>query len=382
MMPVIMFSVYPATLEENLLMFARTLRQQAFLIGPAEISSALLALEKVDVYQREDVFLALQTVLAKSPSEQTRFQRLFSEHWEGGLLQTDELQAELNQPPQAKKVQSISMIDWDKGSESDETVETMGYSTHEVIARADSIVQTSELEACQRLVRRLAKQLATKPSRRFVASSRKSEMTDLRRSIRNSMSKGGELLDLKYKARALGKTKLMFVFDVSGSMMVYSHFLLQLAFAFVRQRYIGRAEVFGFSTDLYRLTLQLQRGGVEEAIRAAKEAMPGRSGGTKIGASLAKLLEYYGSYIDKKTVLIINSDGWDTGDLDVLKRTMQTLYERTNRIIWLNPLAGSPGYEPSASGMQTVLPYLDIFAPSHNFEALENLERRLMKANR
>ena len=94
-------------------------------------------------------------------------------------------------------------------------------------------------------------------------------------------------------------------------MMVHSHLLLQLAYAFVRERRLSRTQVFGFSTELYPLTEHLQRGGVAEALRAARLAMPGRSGGTKIGASLTTLLERYGQLLDNKTILIINSDGWD-----------------------------------------------------------------------
>lgn len=375
-----MLDLYHGRFEANLLQFAYTLRNHAFLIGPGEVSLALESLDKISVADRHDVFWALQTVFAKSPSEQSRFAHFFEEYWEGGLLDPAAFNPQIAQLPQARKLQSMSLLDWDKGIDSDESVETMGYSRDEIIAKKDTTVQIHQVDALQKLVRRLAKQLASKPSRRWVASSRKGELTDLRRSIRKSISKGGELVDLKFKTRELGKTRILFVFDVSGSMMVYSHFLLQLAFAFVRQRHIGRTEVFGFSTDLYRLTLHLQRGGVEEAILAAKEAMPGRSGGTKIGSCLASLLEHYGNFIDPKTVIIINSDGWDTGDLEILQRSMRSLHERAYQLIWLNPLAASPGYEPTASGMKTALPYVDIFAPSHNFESLEQLERLLMKA--
>jgi hypothetical protein len=107
--------------------------------------------------------------------------------------------------------------------------------------------------------------------------------------------------------------------------------------------------------------------------------MPGRSGGTKIGASLQQLLERFGPLIDSKTIVIINSDGWDTGDLDILRSAMRSLHERSKRVIWLNPIAASPGYEPTASGMKTAMPYIDIFAPSHNLESLEKLEAQLLR---
>lgn len=74
---------------------------------------------------------------------------------------------------------------------------------------------------------------------------------------------------------------------------------------------------------------------------------------------------------------IIASDGWDTGDLEVLERAMRSLKRRSARVIWLNPLAGSPGYRPSAAGMKTVLPFVDVFAPAHNLDSLRALEGHL-----
>ena len=363
-----------------MLSFARLLREQRFLVGPQEVSLGLASLLHIDLNNHEQVRSALRMVFATTPSEQKRFDLLFEDFWLGGYLKTDdELRPSLNPPPQKSRIQSLSMLEWDRGADSSETIDTMGYSTHEVNTKNDTFIQKDDVEALGKLVTRLSKHLATKPSRRFRATSRRGEMADLRRSIRSSLSRGGELLELKFRTKALGKTRIVFVFDVSGSMMVYSHFLLQLAYAFVRQKHIGKAEVFGFSTELYRLTPHLNHGGVSEAILAARNAMPGRSGGTKIGRSLTSLLEDFGSVLDPKTVLIINSDGWDTGDLDLLKRSMQKLHERSKYILWLNPLAASPGYEPSASGMQTVLPYVDVFAASHNLESLFALETELKR---
>lgn len=374
--------IYKGSLSENVLSFVRTLREHHFLIGPGDVALGLQALEAVDLGKRAEVHTALRLVFATSPRERSQFDTLFRKFWHGGLLDGGEdLRPALNPPPKRQKLQSVSMLEWDQSAVTSDTVATFAYSAAETKAQGDTGVQTQQVEALERLVRRLARQLATKPSRRYVPS-HKGELLDIRRSMRRSLARGGELVDLSFKTRKLGKTRLVFVFDVSGSMMVYSHFLLQLAYAFVRQRHLGRSEVFGFSTELYRLTRHLQNGGVEEAIRAARLAMPGRSGGTRIGYCLAQLLENYAQIIDPKTVLIINSDGWDTGDLETLRRGMKTLHERCERVIWLNPLAGNPGYTPSASGMKTALPYADVFAPSHNFASLESLERRLMKLKR
>ena len=372
---------YPATLEHNLLTFARGLREHDLLVSPQESALALRALGTLDLGDKVEVRAALKSIFATTPQEGLRFEKLFDLYWGGGLLGDEEQVPKPQVPPKPRGVSGVSMVDWDAGARGEDTVDTYAYSADEVVSKEEGAVLVSEVEVLSRLVRRLAKRLATKPSRRWTPTLRKGEVTDLRRTIRHSLGRGGELLELRYKRRALGKTRTVFVFDVSGSMMVYSHLLLQLAYAFVRERRLSRTEVFGFSTDLYRLTPHLERGGVAEAIRAARLAMPGRSGGTKIGASLAALLERHGTFIDSKTVVIINSDGWDTGDLDVLHGAMRSLKERANRVIWLNPLAASPGYEPTASGMKTALPFVDVFAPSHNLASLQALEQALAKVS-
>ena len=368
--------IYKGTLSENVLSFARTLREHEFLLGPGDVALGLSALETLELANRVEIQTVLRLVFASSVREQKIFDRLFREFWQGGLLDDEDVRPALNPPPKRQKLQSVSMLEWDQSVAPSDAVDTFAYSASATEAKGDGAVQMREVARLERLVRRLAKSLATKPSRRYTPSAR-GELIDLRRSMRRSLTRGGELLDLSYKTRKIGKTRLLFVFDVSGSMMVYSHLLLQLAYALVRQRSLGRSEVFGFSTELYRLTRQLQSGGVEEALRAARLAMPGRSGGTRIGHCLAQLLERYAQLIDTKTVLIINSDGWDTGDLEILRRSMKALHERCERVIWLNPLAGSHNYSPSASGMKAALPYIDVFAPSHNLASLEALERRL-----
>jgi uncharacterized protein with von Willebrand factor type A (vWA) domain len=373
----------PRSLDAHLLTFARALRRHELLVSANEVGLALSALTSVDLSDREDVRLTLRSVFATTPREQERFDRLFELYWRQGLSPADEDASDFRpQLPPPKHRQRPQLLDWLEPAESEQedALETMSYSPQEVLASSDfASVQTDQLTALTRLVARLAQRLATRLSHRYTLSYRRDEHLDFRRTLRRSLSHGGEPLDLSYQRRQRRKTRLVFLFDVSGSMMVYSQFLLQLALAFVRQRKLGRTEVFGFATDLYRLTETLRQHGVTSALRAAQFAMPGRSGGTKIGSCLQSFLENYGALLDPRTVVIIASDGWDTGDLELLEQTMRTLSRRSARLIWLNPLAGSPGYEPTASGMQTALPHIDHFAPAHNLESLRLLETQLSR---
>ncbi len=364
---------YPGTLEANLLTFTHLLRGQGFTAGAAEVALALRTLEVVDFGERTDVRTALRLVFTRTPKERIQFDDTFDLYF-GGSLTVTKTDLPPPQPPK-KKSQGQTVTDWAEDETGDEVIETMSYSPSETTTTDRSTPPTHDVGALNRAAARLAKRLATRRSRRTVPTLR-GRRADLRRSVRRSLSHG-EMLKLVYKRYAQGKTRLIFAFDVSGSMLAHNAFLLQLAYALMQQRRLGQIEVFGFSTDLYRLTPFLQQRGPDEALKNAAQAMPGRSGGTKIGKCLQNLVKRYGTLLGPKTAVIIVSDGWDTGDLETLRGAMRTLQARSQRLVWLNPLAAAPGYEPSVAGMQTALPYVDVFAPGHNVESLRGLERRL-----
>ena len=367
---------YPGTLEANLLTFTYLLRGQGFKVGAAEVALALRTLEMVNPIERDEVRTALRLLFARSPKERSQFDETFDLY---GSLHVERTDTPPPQPPK-KKSQGGTVMDWTEGEVGDEVVETKRYSPSEATTSDRSTPPSDEVAALNRAAARLAKRLATRRSRRTVATT-KGRKADLRRSVRRNLGHG-ELMRLVYKRYAEGKTRLIFAFDVSGSMLAHSAFLLQLAYALMQQRRLGQIEVFGFSTELYRLTPFLRHRGPNEALRNAARAMPGRSGGTKIGVCLQNLVERYGTLLGPKTAVIIVSDGWDTGDLETLRGAMRVLQRRSQRLVWLNPLAAAPGYEPSVAGMQTALPYVDVFAPGHNLASLAGLERRLSQSKR
>ena len=193
--------------------------------------------------------------------------------------------------------------------------------------------------------------------------------------MRRNLRYGGDVLDLVWRRRKIRKASLVLLCDVSGSMDIYSRFLVQFIYAL--QGALSHVESFLFSTSLTRVTDVLGRRDIREALRDASERVPDWSGGTKIGASLRQFNEAYGRLVDGRTIVVICSDGWDTGDLEVLESAMRTLHARAGRVIWLNPLLGSPGYEPVTQGMSVALPYVDVFASAHNLSGLRALERYL-----
>jgi uncharacterized protein with von Willebrand factor type A (vWA) domain len=183
-------------------------------------------------------------------------------------------------------------------------------------------------------------------------------------------------VDIVRRGRKIGKTKIVLLCDVSGSMDVYSKFLLQ--FLYGLQNGLRGVETVVFSTRLTRITPLLRRRHIQAALDLIAETVSDWSGGTKIGTCLQAFNETLAArLIDSKTLVIIISDGWDTGDTTVLDTAMAGLKARALRLIWLNPLLGSPNYQPVCKGMHTALPYVDDFMPVHNVDSLRQFGQRL-----
>ncbi|MGH2619638.1 MAG: VWA domain-containing protein, partial [Anaerolineales bacterium] len=137
-------------------------------------------------------------------------------------------------------------------------------------------------------------------------------------------------------------------------------------------------EAFVFSTQLTHITPHLRSRDVERAVAEITRSVPDWSGGTRIGKSLKRFNFYWARRVlGRGAVVLLISDGWDRGDIELLGREMAWLQRRSHRLIWLNPLLGSPLYEPLTMGLQAALPFVDDFLPIHNLESLEQLAAEL-----
>jgi len=262
-----------------------------------------------------------------------------------------------------------------QGDPTEEEREAAGYSPIEVETQRDfKEFNDDESEEIGRLLQAIARALATRLTRRYRPALRPGRL-DLRRTLRASLRRGGELVDLAYRRRIRQKPKLVLLCDVSKSMDLYSRFLIQFIYAF--QHAYRRIETFVFSTSLHHITPMLKSDDLDKVLDALAAGVPDWSGGTRIGASLSTFLEDHSALVDQQTVLLIVSDGWDTGDIDLLQNSMHALQRRSRCLIWLNPLLGSPEYKPATRGMRAALSYIDLFAPVHNIQSLKDLVRYL-----
>ena len=231
-----------------------------------------------------------------------------------------------------------------------------------------------ELDAVTRVAARLARRLAARPSRRWRASSRGARI-DARRTLRRALRTGGEAVELARREPRPKRVKLVLLCDVSGSMDLYARFLLQFLYAL--QNCFARVETFAFATRLSRITEQLRGSSYRTALDRLSRDVRDWSGGTRIGASLADFHGRWPRLLDRRTIVVVLSDGWDTGEPEQLAGALQAFGRRAGKVVWLNPLLGSPSYQPLTRGMQAALPHVDVFAPAHNLSSLEKLVEHL-----
>ena len=232
---------------------------------------------------------------------------------------------------------------------------------------------TQERALARLLLARLARRAPQRVSRRTRPTRRRRDVHDLRATVRASLRHGGELLERRYREPAQRPRRLVLVCDVSGSMTPYARMLLQYMQASVTAR--TRVEAFVFGTRLTRVTRELAGRDPDRALARAAEHVTDWSGGTRIGAALAELNREHGRRIGRGAIIVVLSDGWDRGDPDVLAAEMARLRRCAYRVLWLNPLAADPRYEPLTRGMQAALPHVDHLLPGNSIASLEALAR-------
>jgi uncharacterized protein with von Willebrand factor type A (vWA) domain len=361
------------SLVSHLARFGRALRERGVAVSVSDEADGLTALTLVDLGDRGEVRLALRTALKIRPRDAAVFEELFARLWRQEPLE-QRAGGSLSRAAGEGRGGGRLPAGWPgNGSESAlPTGEEPGYSPDAVLRRKPfEELSAADLQAMERLLARLALRLATRPSRRRVPTRGRGD-PDLRRSFRRAVSQGGELLSLARRTRPIERPRLVVLADTSGSMDPHTRFLL--AFVLSLHRVAKSCEVFSFNTELVRLTPWLKPGRIDLALERLAARVPDWSGGTRIGECLGEFVEsWLDELVDGKTSVIILSDGLDRGDLAPLAGAMRAIRGRARRVLWLNPLAGDPRYEPTARAMAAALPYVDRLLPAHNLESLERL---------
>ena len=363
-------------LVAHLIRFCRSLRERGLLLGPSETAEAVRSLDLVDIMDKDQVYWALRTVLVSRMDEIDAYDECFHRFWPwqgpqyapprhppvqvGGLRQAarralgmpGETEATDDNPPLAEITRG-------------------GASPVEVESRKDlTELPGRELAEVSKIAARIIRALPSVRGRRRRRHRRKGS-PDLRGALRLNLPQGGDLIELPRRQRIPKVPRLLVLLDVSGSMDRHTELLLQLAYSLGQRT--GWLETFVFSTSLTRVTRDLKCPSFSEALRRVGGSAHHWSGGTRIGECLSTLYSTYRHLLGRSTSVFLLSDGWDTGDPDRLARELARIRRRVSKLVWLNPLLGTPGYEPLTQGLQAARPYVDTFASALGLAQLRRL---------
>jgi len=234
----------------------------------------------------------------------------------------------------------------------------------------------TELRQLVGLMRELTLAVPPRRTRRY-RSARDGKRPDLRRTLRQARRTGGEAITFARRAPRVKPRRLIVLCDISGSMEPYARALLMLLYCLNGGQLRGgpsRPEVFSFATRLTRLTPALAAASPDTMLAKAGEAAPDWSGGTRIGAAVKEFNDRYGCRgLARGAVVLIISDGWETGEPELLGAQMARLSRVAHRIVWANPRTQSPRYRPEVGGMAAAWPYCDAVVSAHNLDALDDL---------
>jgi uncharacterized protein len=333
-------------LAGRLALLAASMRAGGARVGVDKLVSAHRALAAVDGADRHAAYFALRPVLCSSHADLQTFDAAFAE-WFGRGRGVD---GEADALPAAWSPVELPR-DKDFADYSD-----------------------AERRAARAVMRGLAQRGTRRPSRRSRPAARRGPadpLPDLQRTLRAALRHDGEPLDRHWRAPAERPRPLVVVCDVSGSLEPYARMLLQYVQSCAAAR--RRVEAFVLGTDLTRVTAELRGRDPDRALDLACAATRGRSGGIRIGASLATLNREHGRRLGHGAVVVLLSDGCDRSDPLELEAELSRLSDRADRLIWLNPLKAHPDHEPMARGMRAALPYADHFRAGNSLQSLEQL---------
>jgi uncharacterized protein with von Willebrand factor type A (vWA) domain len=368
---------------ERLVGFGRYLRSSGLAVGTGRVLSFCRAAALLDPADRADLKTAARTTLVSRPEDFDLLDEAFDRYF-GSAFRPDTLAVSAlaghDRPREGDDGRpASSAATAPRWSSAREDEEAEGESAIRVVASDVEVLRKkdfgemddAERKAAAALIRRLAFSAPLRPSRRYRAAPL-GERFDLRRTIRQSLRTEGEPFRRAWKRRRSRRRPLVLVLDVSGSMAPYSRALVEFGHAAAASG--RRVEVFCFGTRLTRLTRILRARDPGAALMAVGQAVNDWEGGTRIGESLKELVDRWGSRSALRgSVLVLCSDGLERGDPELLARQIQRLGRLVYRLLWVNPLKGSPRYEPLARGMAASLPFIDVFLPGHNLGSLEDL---------
>jgi len=367
--------------------FVRALREAGLPVGVEQSESFAQALAWIDPLARRELYLAARATLVFRRQDHAVFDELFAAHF-GGPRAAPRAQPTPLAPRHDRGEFFRTALVAYMAERVDPGAREVNIPEHHKAASSLERIQRkdfgdctpAELETIARAMRELRLDVTLRVSRRLVRA-RRGDRLDLPRIVRDAARRGGTVLGLARRRAKLRRRPLVVLADISGSMELYSRILLQFLHG-VTQRH-ARTETFVFGTRLTQITSQLQIRNIDAALDHAARQIIDFAGGTRIGDCLHAFDRLHARRVlGRGAVVLIISDGWETGDPARLGTQMRRLAERAHRVVWLNPLLGRASYAPEARGMAAALAYIDDFLPIHDLRSLQELAIQLARIPR
>lgn len=374
-------------LAENIMHFARVLREAGLPVGPGQVLDALEAAECGCLRSRDDFYWMLHAVLVRRRRHRVIFDQAFHVFWQKPKMleqmmsmffqQVSRPADEPKKKPGQRRLASAMFDGPDIQSKREappnvvEVDASYTFNADEVLRQKDfEQMSASEQVDVLRAIAKMRLGHIEVPTRRFASASR--GRIDMRRTLKAAARSGAGMASFKFRRQRTKEPPLVVLCDISGSMSGYSRMFLHLLHAIMSDR--SRTHVFLFGTRLTNVTRSLQRRDPDEAIELVSAQVKDWSGGTRIGHCLREFnYDWSRRVLTQGAHVLLITDGLDRDDDGVLEREMARLARSAKRIVWLNPLLRFDRFEPKAKGIRTMLDYVDEFRPIHNLECLEDL---------
>ena len=371
--------------------FARLLRAAGLRIGPDRVVDCVKALEMAGASEfplrREDWYWTMSAVLLSRNEQRPIFDQAFGIFWRDPKLAERMMQLMLPQAygraPKPEEQQSQRLTDalfsqkqQEAKTEKVELEARLTFSSREVLQRMDfDTMSAAELAEAKKLIAELRLPLPVIKTRRFHVE-RNGRRIDLRKTLRESLRGGGDVIPLVRAAPRELHPPLVVLCDISGSMNPYSRMFLHFLHAITNDR--DRVSVFVFGTRLTNITRQLRHRDVDVAMARVAEAIKDWSGGTRIGASLREFnWRWSRRVLGQNACVLLVSDGLDREAGEGLGDEMERLAKSCRYLAWLNPLLRYEKFEARPAGVRAMLPHVDLFLPVHNLDSLLDLAKAL-----
>jgi len=379
---------------QRLSAFLKTLRDNGFAVGLAEGRDAASLMASGYAAKPGLLRSALKHLFSARKSDWDKFDGLFDAFWLGKRVRSRSITSSAAKAPSSPSLKNLQDTGDTPGSQSttdqvpsadDGPGGRSGEGRMEGASRAENLSEVDfrkladpeQIAQAHDAAERLAKAMRTRLTRRDRAR-RRGYRLDLRRTIHRNISHGGVPISLVKRQRKDKPLRLVVLLDASGSMSMYTGVFLRFIHGVLDE--FREAEAFIFHTRLAYVSGAMKERDAARALDRLSILAQGAGGGTRIGESLATFNRHHAArVIHSRTCVMIVSDGYETGDANLLGREMAALAKRCRRIVWLNPMLAWQGYAPVAAGITAALPHVDLYAPANTLNSLAALEPYLAR---